>query len=414
MGCSSCASGTQANGKPSGCRSNGGCSTGGCNRMNVYDWLSDLPFSAQQDSFKIVEVSFKNGSRKGYFRNTNNIDCHTGDLVVVEVPTGGHDIGQISLSGELVRLQMRKKNISEKSDIKRLLRLPTEKDLEIWEEARKQEFSSMLLARVISRQLGLNMKIGDVEYQGDGRKATFYYTADERIDFRELIKQYAKEFKIKIEMRQIGARQEASRIGGIGTCGRELCCSTWLADFKSVSTAAARYQNLAINQTKLSGQCGRLKCCLNYELDTYLDALKDFPKDAETLITQAGKCYLFKTDIFKRLMWYSVPGPNPPVMLRVEEVKQILQAIKKGEIPENLDKFANKKTEAPKVQFEDVVGQATLEDIDKFKKKKRKKKKNKPDETPPATGGNVAKENKPPITITKRINPNPDNINPKQ
>jgi len=382
--------------------------------MNVYDWLSDLPFSAQQDSFKIVEVSFKNGSRKGYFRNTNNIDCHTGDLVVVEVPTGGHDIGQISLSGELVRLQMRKKNISEKSDIKRLLRLPTEKDLEIWEEARKQEFSSMLLARVISRQLGLNMKIGDVEYQGDGRKATFYYTADERIDFRELIKQYAKEFKIKIEMRQIGARQEASRIGGIGTCGRELCCSTWLADFKSVSTAAARYQNLAINQTKLSGQCGRLKCCLNYELDTYLDALKDFPKDAETLITQAGKCYLFKTDIFKRLMWYSVPGPNPPVMLRVEEVKQILQAIKKGEIPENLDKFANKKTEAPKVQFEDVVGQATLEDIDKFKKKKRKKKKNKPDETPPATGGNVAKENKPPITITKRINPNPDNINPKQ
>ncbi|OWY21677.1 hypothetical protein C7N43_08965 [Sphingobacteriales bacterium UPWRP_1] len=376
MGCSSCASGTQANGKPAGCRSNGGCATGGCNRMNVYDWLSDLPFSAQQDNFKIVEVSFKNGSRKGYYRNTANIDCHTGDLVVVETSTGGHDIGQISLSGELVRLQMRKKNISEKSDIKRILRIPSEKDLETWEQARNLEFSTMLMSRVIARQLNLNMKIGDVEYQGDGRKATFYYTADERIDFRELIKLYAREFKVKIEMRQIGARQEASRIGGIGTCGRELCCSTWLNEFKSVSTAAARYQNLAINQSKLSGQCGRLKCCLNYELDTYLDALKDFPKDAEVLYTQAGKSVLIKTDIFKRLMWYTVPGPNPPVMLRVDEVKQIQKLIKSGQAPESLEPFVNKKTEAAvKVQFEDVVGQATLEDIDKFKKKKRKRKK---------------------------------------
>ncbi|QQS31426.1 MAG: hypothetical protein IPM47_08505 [Sphingobacteriales bacterium] len=402
MGCGSCGSGAQANGKPGGCRSNGGCSTGGCNRMNVYDWLSDLPFSAQQDSFKIVEVSFKNGSRKAYFRNTNNLDCHTGDLVVVEVGTGGYDVGQISLSGELVRLQLRKKNISEASaDIKRIIRIANEKDIEILEDARKQEFSSMLMARVISRQLELNMKIGDVEYQGDGRKATFYYTADERIDFRELIKQFAKEFKVKIEMRQIGARQEASRIGGLGTCGRELCCSTWLNEFKSVSTVAARYQNLAINQSKLSGQCGRLKCCLNYELDTYLDALKDFPKDVDVLYTQAGKSVLIKTDIFKRLMWYTVPGPNPPVMLSVDEVKQIQQLIKNGQPPETLETITKKRIEsAPAAKFEDLVGQATLEDIDKFKKKKKKKKKRRPDQD---VGNTATKpEIKNPVVLTKR------------
>lgn len=405
MGCSSCASGTQENGKPGGCRSNGGCSTGGCNRMNAYDWLSDLPFSAQQDNFKIVEVSFKNGSRKGFYRNTGNYDCLTGDMVVVETTTGGHDLGQISLSGELVRLQMRKKNVSEKSDLKRILRLPTEKDIEVWQNATKQEFSAMLLGRVIARQLNLNMKIGDVEFQGDGRKATFYYTADERIDFRELIKLYAREFKVKIEMRQIGARQEASRIGGIGTCGRELCCSTWLNEFKSVSTAAARYQNMAINQSKLSGQCGRLKCCLNYELDTYLDALKDFPKDADTLLTKAGKSILIKTDIFKRLMWYTVPGPNPPVMMRVEEVKNIQKLIKSGQTPESLEPFVNKKVEiSPKELYKDVVGQATLEDIDKFRKKKRKRKKKPTDVGGGNSGRNPSNksEGKAPAVITRK------------
>ena len=262
-----------------GCRSNGGC-TGGCNRLNVFDWLSDLPFSAQQDTCKIVEVSFKNGSRKAFFRNLTNIDCYTGDMVLVEAKTGGYDIGRISLSGELVRLQMRKKAIAENSDLPRLIRIATENDLDRFEDIKRQEHDTMVLARVIARQLGLRMKIGDVIYQGDGRKATFYYTAEDRVDFRELIKQYAREFRIKIEMRQIGSRQEAGLIGGIGTCGRELCCSTWLTDFKSVSTVAARYQNLAINQAKLSGQCGRLKCCLNYELDSYLDAIKSFPKNA--------------------------------------------------------------------------------------------------------------------------------------
>ncbi len=412
MGCSSCSSGAQADGKPGGCRSNGGCSTGGCNRMNVYDWLSDLPFSAQQDSFKIVEVSFKNGSRKGYYRNSSNLDCHTGDMVVVEIGTGGYDVGQISLSGELVRLQLRKKNVPENSvEIKRIIRIANEKDVEILQEARKQEFGSMLLARVISRQLELNMKIGDVEYQGDGRKATFYYTADERIDFRELIKQFAKEFKVKIEMRQIGARQEASRIGGIGTCGRELCCSTWLNEFKSVSTVAARYQNLAINQSKLSGQCGRLKCCLNYELDTYLDALKDFPKDADVIYTQAGKSVLIKTDIFKRLMWYTVPGPNPPVMLSVDEVKQVQKLIKSGQSPETLETITKKRIDiAPVAKFEDLVGQATLEDIDKFRKKKKKKKKRKPEQE---GGGNTAgSEGRPPVVLTKR-NKTDNNTNPE-
>jgi len=380
--------------------------------MNVYDWLSDLPFSAQQDSFKIVEVSFKNGSRKGYYRNSSNLDCHTGDMVVVEIGTGGYDVGQISLSGELVRLQLRKKNVPENSvEIKRIIRIANEKDVEILQEARKQEFGSMLLARVISRQLELNMKIGDVEYQGDGRKATFYYTADERIDFRELIKQFAKEFKVKIEMRQIGARQEASRIGGIGTCGRELCCSTWLNEFKSVSTVAARYQNLAINQSKLSGQCGRLKCCLNYELDTYLDALKDFPKDADVIYTQAGKSVLIKTDIFKRLMWYTVPGPNPPVMLSVDEVKQVQKLIKSGQSPETLETITKKRIDiAPVAKFEDLVGQATLEDIDKFRKKKKKKKKRKPEQE---GGGNTAgSEGRPPVVLTKR-NKTDNNTNPE-
>jgi len=380
--------------------------------MNVYDWLSDLPFSAQQDSFKIVEVSFKNGSRKGYYRNSSNLDCHTGDMVVVEIGTGGYDVGQISLSGELVRLQLRKKNVPENSvEIKRIIRIANEKDVEILQEARKQEFGSMLLARVISRQLELNMKIGDVEYQGDGRKATFYYTADERIDFRELIKQFAKEFKVKIEMRQIGARQEASRIGGIGTCGRELCCSTWLNEFKSVSTVAARYQNLAINQSKLSGQCGRLKCCLNYELDTYLDALKDFPKDADVIYTQAGKSVLIKTDIFKRLMWYTVPGPNPPVMLSVDEVKQVQKLIKSGQSPETLETITKKRIDiAPVAKFEDLVGQATLEDIDKFRKKKKKKKKRKPEQE---GGGNTAvSEGRSPVVLTKR-NKTDNNTNPE-
>lgn len=383
MSCSSCSTGggCSTSGKTGGCRSNGGCSTGGCNKMNVYDWLSDLPFSAQNENFKTVEVSFKNGSRKGFYQNSNNIDCNTGDWVVVEVPTGGYDIGRISLSGELVRLQMKKRRHRESEETPRILRIATERDMATWENFRQHEQSTMVTARVIVSDLKLNMKIGDVEYQGDARKATFYYTADDRVDFRELIRLFAREFKVRIEMRQIGARQEARRIGGIGTCGRELCCSSWLTDFKSVSTIAARYQQLAINQAKLSGQCGRLKCCLNYELDSYLDAISDFPTHADNIDTQLGMARLIKTDIFKRLMWYVLPK-SPPVPITVDRVKQLLAMNRRGQKPENLvseNASLNKIAANVPVAFHSGVGEIKLEELDPNIGKKKKKKKKKPD-----------------------------------
>ncbi|MEM8907113.1 MAG: regulatory iron-sulfur-containing complex subunit RicT, partial [Bacteroidota bacterium] len=259
MGCSACSTSKDKNGKPLGCNSNGGCASGGCNRLNTYDWLSGLDI-ADPEPLDILEVSFKHGARKTFYRNPEHNHIITGDMVVVDTGSG-FDIGRVSLTGELVRLQMKKKRVNEDSILQKVIRRANERDLQRLEEGRNQEVATMIRARAIARSLDLEMKIGDVEYQGDRRKATFYYTADGRVDFRELIRHYAKEFRVKIEMRQIGARQESARIGGIGSCGRELCCSTWLSDFKSVSTAAARYQNLAINQSKLSGQCGRLKCC---------------------------------------------------------------------------------------------------------------------------------------------------------
>lgn len=382
MACTNCSSGgcSTTAGK-GGCRSNGGCSSGGCNKMNVFDWLSDLPFATSDQRFGAVEVSFKNGSRKGFYQNTHRIDCHTHDWVVVEVPTGGYDIGQISLSGELVRLQMKKRRHRDTTDNPRILRIATERDLQLFREAQQLENQTMLLARVIVNDLKLDMKIGDVEYQGDTRKATFYYTADDRVDFRELIRIFAKEFKVRIEMRQIGARQEARRIGGIGTCGRELCCSSWLTDFKSVSTIAARYQNLAINQAKLSGQCGRLKCCLNYELDSYLDALTEFPQHADQIDTALGMARLIKTDIFKRLMWYALPQ-SPPVPITVERVKQILSMNRRGQKPDNLvgeNAGLLNKNLAPVVKFHSGVGEIKLEELDPNIGKKKKKKKKKPE-----------------------------------
>lgn len=382
MSCSSCSTGN--GGSPKGCKNNGGCSSGGCNRFNVYNWLSDIPFTTQQDTFNVVEVSFKNGSRKGFFRNSSNIECHTGDMVVVDSAAGGYDIGQVSLSGILVRLQMKKRRVNENAELPRILRLAHEKDIERLQWAKEQEYPTMLMARVIARDLQLDMKIGDVEYQGDGRKATFYYTADDRVDFRELIKIYAREFRVKIEMRQIGARQEAGRIGGIGSCGRELCCSTWLTDFKSVSTVAARYQNLAINQAKLSGQCGRLKCCLNYELDTYLDALRAFPQNADNLELQRGNARLVKTDIFKQTMWYAVQGAGPTLYaLNVAQVKQILLLNKQGIKPENLANLEEERPTGPKkeIAFSDGVGETKLEELDRKERaqkraQKRQRKKN--------------------------------------
>ncbi len=336
MGCSSCSS--SSGGVPTGCGDKGHCSSGGCNKKNSYDWIASREIF-DPSMYKFVEVSFKKGSVKDFFINDNPYDFITGDMVVVET-SSGYDIGQITLSGELVRLQMKKKRMSEDRILHKIIRKANERDLEKLQEARDMEKPTMVKARVIARTLGLDMKIGDVIYQADKKKATFYYTAEGRVDFRQLVKDYAYSFKIKIEMKQIGARQESGLIGGIGSCGRELCCSTWLSDFKSVNTSAARYQNIAINQTKLSGQCGRLKCCLNYELDTYLDALEDFPEDADTLRTKAGKLVLIKTDIFKGMLYYAYENNDKMrgqiVALTTSHAKEVRQLNQKNVLPDQL------------------------------------------------------------------------------
>jgi cell fate regulator YaaT (PSP1 superfamily) len=346
--------------------------------MNVYDWLSDIAVIDDSAS-RFVEVSFKNGARKDFYRNMHKIIIDSHDMVVVESGTGGYDIGVVTMSGELARLQMKKKRIPENSDdIKSLIRKANEFDLKKLDESRQKEKETMIRARAIARQMNLEMKVGDVEFQGDGRKATFYYTANDRVDFRELIKVFAKEFHVKIEMHQIGARQEAGRIGGIGSCGRELCCSTWLSDFKTVTTGAARYQQLAINQAKLSGQCGRLKCCLNYELDTYLDALKDFPSEIEKIETESGVAYLQKTDIFKRLIWFAYRDSTVFHPLTPERVREISELNKIGQKPADLGavQLIQKKEEV-REEYSDVVGQVSLDSLEKKAKKKKKNKRNK-------------------------------------
>ncbi|MFT7606187.1 MAG: cell fate regulator YaaT (PSP1 superfamily), partial [Saprospiraceae bacterium] len=375
MACSSC--GTSKDGKPGGCQSNGGCSTGGCNRMNTYDWLATMDIR-DNDGFDLVEVSFKNGSRKSFFHNPPHTRAIIGDMVVAEA-ANGYDVGHISLTGELVRLQMKKKRVADDATLQNVLRVANQRDIEKLHEARAMEREMMIKARIISRTLELDMKIGDVEFQGDKRKATFYYTAEGRVDFRELIRQFAKDFRVKIEMRQIGARQESARIGGLGSCGRELCCSTWLTDFKSVSTAAARYQNLAINQSKLSGQCGRLKCCLNYELDSYMDALTHFPRHAETLKTEVGKAVLIKTDIFKGLMFYiytDVKRKGKFYSLSLDRVKEILALNKKGQFPPDLvdlNTLVEEET-ADDYGADDLVGVIELPPEERRKRKNRRNK----------------------------------------
>jgi len=376
MGCSSC--GTSADGKPSGCKSNGGCSSGGCNKLNTFDWLAKMDIGDYTE-FDSVEVSFKNGSRKAFYHNPPHVRAIIGDTVVVE-SASGYDVGRISLTGELVRLQMKKKRTSPDAIFPKIIRRANDRDIEKLADARSLERNAMIRARAIARTLDLDMKLGDVEYQGDRRKATFYYTADGRVDFRELIRHYAKEFKVKIEMRQIGARQESSRIGGLGSCGRELCCSTWLTNFKSVTTGAARYQNLAINQSKLSGQCGRLKCCLNYELDTYLDALQDFPSHHERLETEAGRAMLVKTDIFKRKMVYTYETPGKRgnfYTLSVDRVKAIMAMNAAGERPmELMDKTILLGDEEVLLDFEDVTGAVELPPEKRSKRKPRGSKRN--------------------------------------
>ena len=345
----------------------------------------ELPYG--QKLFNIVEVRFK-GSRKEFFKNNETVVLKAGDIVAVE-GNPGHDIGVVSMAGELVRFQLKKKGVTETSDeIKTFYRIARQPDIEKWEACKKLEDPTMHRARKIALDLRLNMKLSDVEYQGDGKKATFFYTAENRVDFRELIKKLAEEFKVRIEMRQIGMRQEASRLGGIGSCGRELCCSTWLTDFKAVSTGAARYQNLSLNPLKLAGQCGKLKCCLNYELDSYMDALQDIPDASVKLETQNGRAFHRKTDIFKRIMWYAYQENNRTgegfesdnsdkwIMLTVDRVKEVIEQNKKSIKPPDLKKFAE--IAAPvekKLDYADVVGQDSLTRMDHMKKKKKKKKK---------------------------------------
>lgn len=377
MGCGSC--GTAKDGAPGGCKSHGHCASGGCNRMNVYDWLANLPFSDPESTCRIVEVSFNNGSRKDFFRNASLNFYEKGEMISVE-GVNGFDVGMVSLTGELVRLQLKKHKIDEHNpDIKKILRHSTEADLARMQENKAREPQVLIRSRAMARQLKLELKMAEVEVQADGRKATFFYIADDRVDFRELIKLYAAEFKVKVEMRQIGARQEAGKVGGIGSCGRELCCSTWLTDFKSVNTNAARYQNLSINQTKLSGQCGRLKCCLNYELDTYIDALQFFPTDADMLETAKGRAFLVKKDIFKNLMWYSMADSNKHYPLAIDTVKKIKTQNREGIKPEVLE-TAEVTTGKPKEvepEYADIVGQISLQTLEKNSRKRREKERSK-------------------------------------
>lgn len=366
MGCSSCSTGTD--GEVSGCRNNGGCSTGGCNKLNVFDWLSNMDVPTLEQ-FEFVEIRFKNG-RKEFFRNQEQLELHTGDAVVVDVPNG-HHIGHVSLQGELVRLQMKKKGVKKKEEIRNIYRLASPKDIDKFRSVKKREEPTLYRTREIIQMQKLQMKLTDVEYQADNSKATFYYSADDRVDFRELIKILAGEFKIRVEMRQISLRQEASRIGGIGSCGRELCCSTWLSDFTSVTTQAARYQNLSLNPGKLSGQCGRLKCCLNYELDTYMDALDDIPKVEGALQIENGKVTLQKTDIFRKIMWFAYAGENTWHPLDTRRVQEIIEMNQQGKKPATLlDDVAEEKETIDSLNSDLVA-------MDRKFKKGRKRSKNK-------------------------------------
>jgi cell fate regulator YaaT (PSP1 superfamily) len=339
-------------------------------KLNVFDWMKDIP--AGIDKNEIYEVRFKN-TRKGYFYNVNGLRLSTGDIVAVEA-SPGHDIGIISLKGKLVWFQLHKLNISPASEFKAIYRKVKPNDIEKWKEAIDMETPTMIESRKISADLQLNMKIGDVEYQGDKTKAIFYYIADDRVDFRQLIKVLADRFRIRVEMRQIGARQEAGRIGGIGSCGRELCCATWVSNFVSVTTNAARYQELSLNPQKLAGQCSKLKCCLNYELDCYMDERKDFPSPETPIITTTGKAYHQKTDVFRRIMWYSVDAENSIdlIPIPVEKVKEYLdQNINGAKVQILFERPVAPKPEG--LDFTNVVGQESLTRFDTTNKKKKKK-----------------------------------------
>jgi len=371
MGCGGCTQ--EVNGLPGGCRSNGICSTDGGNKLTVFNWLSDMKIPTDQETFDVVEVRFKN-SRKGFFRNVNNLKLNIGEAIAVEA-SPGHDIGVISLVGELVKVQMRNKNVKENDPtLLKVYRKATQRDIDIWKTSRDREWETMMSSRKIALRLGLKMKLSDIEYQGDNSKAIFYYTAEERVDFRLLIKELATSFSVRIEMKQIGLRQEAARLGGIGSCGRELCCSTWLTDFRSVTTTAARYQQLSLNPQKLAGQCGKLKCCLNFELDSYLDALKDFPSTEVMLRTEKGRAFFQKMDIFRGVVWYSYQDePMNWIPIPAISAKEIIEENKKGTKVASLEEFTEEVVSTKKVEFVRVVGQDDLDRFDTKKESPRRK-----------------------------------------
>lgn len=372
MSCNSCSTGKD--GQPKGCKNNGTCGTDSCNKLTVFDWLANMSLPQGEEPFIGVEVRFKNG-RKEYYKNTENLTLSIGDIVATQAQSG-HDIGMVTLTGELVRIQMKRKkvNIDDEENVLKIYRKASQKDIDIWSEARDKEEPMKVKARQFAIDLKLQMKISDIEYQGDASKATFYYTAEERVDFRELIKLFAKEFRTRIEMKQVGFRQEASRLGGIGSCGRELCCSTWLTDFRSVSTSAARYQQLSLNPLKLAGQCGKLKCCLNYELDAYLDALKEFPKTDTKLYTEKGTAVCQKTDIFKGFMWFAYEGEWMNWhKLTTAQAREIIELNKKKQKIASLEEYASELVEDIKADFENVVGQDSLTRFDSPKRKNKRR-----------------------------------------
>ncbi len=375
MSCNSCSS--DINSVPKGCKSNGDCGTGSCEKLTVFDWLANMSLPSGQAPENIVEVRFKNG-RKHFYKNPDNLKISIGDIVAVE-GNPGHDIGTVSLTGELIKVQMKKKGVAPDSEeVKKIYRKASQKDIDIWKASREKEYETQYRGREILSRLGLKMKLSDVEYQGDGNKATFYYTADDRIDFRQLIRDLAGAFNIRVEMKQVGLRQEAARLGGVGSCGRELCCSTWLTDLRKVNTTAARYQQLSLNPQKLAGQCGKLKCCLNYELDTYLDALRGFPKQETVLKTEKGDATFVKMDIFKSLLWYTYQEDRSKwYKLTLEQVQEVIALNRKQEKIASLEDYELELIEESEADFENVVGQDSLTRFDMPKRANKRKKRNK-------------------------------------
>ncbi|TDP59888.1 PSP1 domain-containing protein [Flavobacterium dankookense] len=401
MACTSCS--TSDGSSPRGCKNNGTCGTDSCNKLTVFDWLSNMSPANGETPFDCIEVRFKNG-RKEFYRNTEKLTLSIGDIVATEA-SPGHDIGIVTLTGELVKIQMKKKGVNpDSAEIQKIYRKASQKDIDIWSDSRDKEEPMKVKAREIAIALKLQMKISDIEFQGDGSKAIFYYTAEDRVDFRQLIKEFAQVFKTRIEMKQVGFRQEASRLGGIGSCGRELCCSTWLTDFRSVNTSAARYQQLSLNPQKLAGQCGKLKCCLNYELDTYLDALKGFPDFETKLYTEKGDAICQKQDIFKGLMWFAYTDnfANWHV-LKIDQVKEIVEQNKQKIRVSALEDYAIEIVAEPEANFNNAMGQESLTRFDQPRKKKNNNnKKRKP---------NTNSNSNPNQNSNQNQNPNP---NPNQ